>query len=101
MGGSHGCDSGCATILGSGLGRDSQIATNGEKQETNAWLAYQERSLEGLRAYYEYVPAGISKLQYTIRLNSSGSFSLPATRVEAMYAPEMFGETPNVQVIVR
>jgi hypothetical protein len=48
-----------ATILGSGLGRDSQIATNGEKQETNAWLAYQERSLEGLRAYYEYVPAGI------------------------------------------
>ena len=90
-----------ATILGSGLGRDSQIATNGEKQETNAWLAYQERSLEGLRAYYEYVPAGISKLQYTIRLNSSGSFSLPATRVEAMYAPEMFGETPNVQVIVR
>jgi uncharacterized protein YfaS (alpha-2-macroglobulin family) len=90
-----------ATILGSGLGRDSQIATNGEKQETKAWLAYQERSLEGLRAYYEYVPAGISKLQYTIRLNNSGTFSLPATRVEAMYAPEMFGETPNVQVVVR
>jgi len=90
-----------ATILGSGLGRDSQIAINGEKQETKAWLAYQERSLDGLRAYYEYVPAGISKLQYTIRLNNSGTFSLPATRVEAMYAPEMFGETPNVQVVVR
>ncbi|MEI8400871.1 MAG: MG2 domain-containing protein [Alcaligenaceae bacterium] len=90
-----------ATILGSGLGRDSQIATKGEQQETNAWLAYQERSLEALRAYYEYMPAGISKLQYTIRLNSVGTFSLPPSRVEAMYAPEMFGETPNSPVVVR
>jgi hypothetical protein len=90
-----------ATILGSGLGRDSQIATKGEQQEANAWLAYQERSLEALRAYYEFVPAGISKLQYTIRLNSAGTFSLPPSRVEAMYAPEMFGETPNQPVIVR
>lgn len=90
-----------ATILGSGLGRDSQIATKGEQQEANAWLAYQERSLEALKAYYEYVPAGVSKLQYTIRLNSAGTFSLPPSRVEAMYAPEMFGETPNQPVIVR
>jgi uncharacterized protein YfaS (alpha-2-macroglobulin family) len=30
-----------------------------------------------------------------VRLNNEGSFNLPQTRVEAMYAPEMFGESPN------
>jgi hypothetical protein len=90
-----------ATILGSGLGRDSQMATTGEQAQANAWLAFQERGLEALKAYYEYVPQGVSKLQYTIRLNNAGTFSLPASRVEAMYAPEMFGETPNPPVVVR
>jgi uncharacterized protein YfaS (alpha-2-macroglobulin family) len=90
-----------ATILGSGLGRDSQMATTGEQAQANAWLAFQERGLEALKAYYEYVPEGVSKLQYTIRLNNAGTFSLPASRVEAMYAPEMFGETPNPPVVVR
>jgi hypothetical protein len=90
-----------ATILGSGLGRDSQIATKDEQAQASASLAYQERSQEALRAYYEYVPQGVSKLQYTIRLNASGTFSLPPSRVEAMYAPEMFGETPNAAVVVR
>jgi len=28
-------------------------------------------------------------------LNNPGRFELPATRVEALYAPEMFGELPN------
>lgn len=77
------------------------MATTGEQAPTNAWLAFQERGLEALKAYYEYVPEGISKLQYTIRLNNSGTFALPVSRVEAMYAPEMFGETPNSPVVVR
>ena len=34
-------------------------------------------------------------MEYTIRLNNVGEFSLPPSRAEAMYAPEMFGETPN------
>ena len=34
-------------------------------------------------------------LEYTMRLNQSGRFNLPPTRVEALYAPEMFGELPN------
>jgi uncharacterized protein YfaS (alpha-2-macroglobulin family) len=34
-------------------------------------------------------------VEYTIRLNQSGTFQLPATRVEALYFPEMFGEIPN------
>jgi uncharacterized protein YfaS (alpha-2-macroglobulin family) len=91
---------GGATILGSGLGRDSEIATQGEKIEGYAWAAFEERSFESLRSYYQFLPKGVVKLEYTIRLNNAGEFSLPPSRVEAMYAPEMFGESPNARVRV-
>ena len=92
---------GGATILGSGLGRDSQIATQGEKARSGAgWPAFEERSFEAFRSYYEYLPKGVAKLEYTVRLNNVGDFALPTSRVEAMYAPEMFGEVPNARVKV-
>ena len=91
---------GGATILGSGLGRDSEIATRNEKSEGDGWPAFEERSFESFRSYYEYLPKGVVKMQYTIRLNNVGEFSLPPSRVEAMYAPEMFGEMPNARVRV-
>lgn len=84
-----------ATILGSGLGGDSKLLVKGEKQEGWVWPAYEERRFEAFRAYYEYVPKGHWSFEYTIRLNNPGQFELPATRVEALYAPEMFGELPN------
>jgi uncharacterized protein YfaS (alpha-2-macroglobulin family) len=39
-------------------------------------------------------------MEYTVRLNNVGDFALPPSRVEAMYAPEMFGEVPNARVQV-
>ncbi|RFO95499.1 alpha-2-macroglobulin [Rhodoferax lacus] len=89
-----------ATILGSGLGRDSEIATQGEKAQGAGWAAFEERSFESFRSYYQYLPKGGVKMEYTVRLNNVGSFSLPPSRVEAMYAPEMFGEFPNAKVRV-
>jgi alpha-2-macroglobulin len=83
------------TLLGMGLGRDSEILTQGEERKGRAWPAFEERSFEAFRAYYEYVPKGNWMVEYTIRLNQSGIFQLPATRVEALYFPEMFGEIPN------
>ena len=91
---------GGATILGSGLGRDSQIATSGEKKSGAGWPAFEERSFEAFRSYYEYLPKGVVKMEYTVRLNNVGDFALPPSRVEAMYAPEMFGEVPNARVKV-
>jgi alpha-2-macroglobulin len=91
---------GGSTILGGGLGRDSEIAAQGERSKGSAWSAFEERSFESFRAYYEYVPKGTFKLEYTVRLNNVGEFAMPPTRVEAMYAPEMFGETPNARVKV-
>lgn len=39
-------------------------------------------------------------MEYTIRLNNVDEFSLPPSRVEAMYAPEIFGEAPNSKIRV-
>ena len=90
-----------ATILGAGLGRDSQILTSGERADNRrAWPAFEERSFEAFRAYYEYVPKGNWAVEYTLRFNNEGLFQLPATRVEALYAPEMLGEIPNAPVEV-
>ncbi len=84
-----------ATLLGAGLGRDSAIATRGEKREGRAWPAYEERAADAWRGYYDWMPRGKQVVEYTLRLNTSGRFGLPPTRVEAMYAPESFGERPN------
>lgn len=86
-----------ASHLGTGLGRDSAIATSGEKIDTESfvWPIYAERAFDAFRAYYDYVPKGTFEIEYTIRLNQSGTFQLPATRVDALYEPEMFGELPN------
>lgn len=91
---------GGATILGSGLGRDSEIATRTERKSGDAWAAFEERSFESFRSYYEFLPKGVAKMEYTIRLNNVGDFALPPARVEAMYAPEMFGELPNARIRV-
>ena len=86
---------GGAAMLGTGLGNDDQISTGSEKDDERGWLAYQARSFEAFRAYYRYLPKGAFSIEYTMRLNNPGHFGLPQTRVEAMYAPEMFGESPN------
>jgi uncharacterized protein YfaS (alpha-2-macroglobulin family) len=86
-----------ASHLGTGLGRDSAIATSGEKIDTESfvWPIYSERAFDAFRAYYDYVPKGTFELEYTIRLNQSGTFQLPATHVGALYKPDMLGELPN------
>jgi hypothetical protein len=90
-----------ATVMGGGLGRDSAIATLGERREGSGWLAFEERTADAWRAYYEWLPRGRHVVEYTLRLNASGRFQLPPTRVEAMYAPEVFGEWPNTELEVR
>jgi uncharacterized protein YfaS (alpha-2-macroglobulin family) len=89
-----------ASLLGSGLGRDSAALTQGERREGYLLAAYEERTFDVFRAYYRYVPKGTFTVAYTLRYNNAGSFQLPATRVEAMYTPEMFGERPNAAVTV-
>jgi alpha-2-macroglobulin len=84
-----------ASHLGAGLGGQSRLGSRGEERSNRVRPAFVERGFEGFRAYYAYVPKGRFAVEYTVRLNQSGTFQLPATRVEALYAPEMFGERPN------
>ncbi len=91
---------GGATALGSGLGGQSRILQRGERREGWVWPAFEERRFEAFRAYYRFVPKGKWTVEYTVRLNNPGTFLLPATRVEALYAPEMLGEFPNAAMVV-
>ena len=85
-----------ATILGSGLGRDSAVAGAGAPAEAagRALVAFDERGFESFRRYFEFLPRGRHVVEYTVRLNQPGRFGLPPTRAEAMYAPEVHGELP-------
>ena len=89
-----------ARILGDGDGRDSSIGTMNENLPDEFSPSFVERSFSAYRAYYAWLPKGKFSLSYTLRLNNAGDFALPATRVEAMYAPDVFGETPNARVKV-
>lgn len=86
-----------ASILAASGKRGSALLTQteGDNLDGNAWPAWQERLFDSYRAYYEWLPRGRHTVEYTLRLNSDGVFNLPPTRVEAMYAPERHGETPN------
>jgi hypothetical protein len=90
-----------AAVLGSGLGRDSALATQGEQRRGAGWPAWEERGPDHFRAYWRWLSRGRHVVEYTLRLNSAGRFALPPTRVEAMYAPENFGEAPNPALEVR
>jgi uncharacterized protein YfaS (alpha-2-macroglobulin family) len=92
-----------ATVLGSGLGRDSAIAAaaGAAQPQGAAWLAYEERSFDSVRAYDSFVPKGVFSYSYTLRLNNPGLFQQPPSRVEAMYAPDMQGQFPNAALEVR
>lgn len=90
-----------ATHLGRSLSRESKLARHGEVQA--GWLqpSYVERSTESYRAYFHYVPRGRWSVEYSVRLNNAGDLKLPPARVEAMYAPEVFGEGTAQRMKVR
>lgn len=89
-----------ATVLGGGLARDSVAAQSGEKRGGVVSPVFEERAQEAFRAYYDYAPKGRWMVEYTLRLNQDGEFNLPPTRVEAMYAPDVFGALPNAAMKV-
>ncbi len=61
-----------------------------------SWATAIERKAELVRFYQEWFPAESQVLEYTVRFNQAGTYKLPATRVEAMYSPELFAELPEM-----
>jgi len=87
-----------ATIVGDLGGQSSMLAevtgTDGVQP------SYVERGREAWRGYFAWVPRGSFTVAYTMRLNGAGRFSLPPTRVEAMYSPAIRAQVPNAPVTV-
>ncbi|MDI1302141.1 MAG: MG2 domain-containing protein [bacterium] len=92
-----------ASLLGRGLGRDSELLKR-KAGKYSMWVRdpdFAEYKQDSYRGYYARVDKGMIAVAYVMRLNQSGDFRLPPTRVEAMYAPEMFGMAPNENWIVK
>ena len=88
-----------ARILGANLGRDSLIDDNHSTAKGN-WPAFEERRFDRYTAYFDRIRAGEFIVEYVVQLNSVGRFGLPPTRVESLYAPEVFAEIPNASIVV-
>lgn len=81
-----------ARILGSGLGNDSTLLVDDRGHLAPTFV---ERGDDAWRGYFARLPRGRWQVGYTVRYQASGRFGLPPTRVEAMYAPEVYGAWPN------
>ncbi|NML07222.1 MG2 domain-containing protein [Sphingomonas sp. G-3-2-10] len=88
-----------ATVV-SNLGGQSQMLGEAAGSGSGVQPSYIERGRDNWRAYFGWVPRGSFTVSYVMRLNAAGTFSLPATRVEAMYSPEIRSQVPNQAVTV-
>ncbi|MEY4270975.1 MAG: hypothetical protein RLZZ58_2191, partial [Pseudomonadota bacterium] len=87
-----------ATVI-SALGGQSELLAR-EADGSDSWPSYTERGNDAWRAYFEWMDGGTHSIEYVMRLNGSGRFTLPATRVEAMYSPEIRAQWPNAPLTV-
>jgi len=88
-----------SVILGTGLGRNPDFR-EASTSDSSYYLSFQERGFSSYKAYYEYLPGGKYFLEYNLRINQEGKFTLPPTRAEAMYSPDIYGEIPNGEWVV-
>ncbi|MCS6899014.1 MAG: hypothetical protein RMJ98_04935 [Myxococcales bacterium] len=55
-----------------------------------AWEAY-ERMPQ--KRWLDHLPSGVHRWSYAARASTAGTFVASPTRMEEMYAPEVFGRT--------
>ncbi|CAN5819724.1 MG2 domain-containing protein [soil metagenome] len=87
-----------ATIIGDLGGQSSMLGQ--VTGSDGVQPSYVERGNDSWRGYFAWVPAGKFTVAYTLRLNAAGRFSLPPSRVEAMYSPAIRAQLPNAPVTV-
>ena len=83
-----------ATIVGN-LGGQSEMLVAEANGGSDWQPSYIERGRDSWRGHYAWMPAGTHVVEYVVRLNGSGRFTLPPTRVEALYSPAIRGQWPN------
>jgi alpha-2-macroglobulin len=90
-----------ATIIGDMGGQSGILAQLGSGGGEGVTPSYVERGRDAWRGYFDWVPAGRFTVSYAVRLNGTGRFNLPPTRVEAMYSPDIRAQVPNRGIEVR
>jgi alpha-2-macroglobulin len=64
------------------------------------WYEFQQFRDDRSEAFTTYLPGGVYDYSYVARATTPGSFIVPPSRAEEMYAPETFGRTSTDRVIV-
>ncbi len=75
-----------------------------DQQEEQPWWAgftHVEKRDDRVLLFADYLNAGVHTYTYLARITSKGSFSLPPTKAEEMYTPEVFGRTVSKVVRVK
>ena len=91
-----------AQASGGGGVRFGATDADGKRWEIQAGVsaAYVEAGRDAWRAYFDWVPRGRFVVSYVVRLNGTGRFALPPSRVEAMYSPAINAQLPNAPVAI-
>jgi alpha-2-macroglobulin len=64
------------------------------------WYDFQQFRDDRSEAFTTFLPAGVYDYSYIARATTPGSFVVPPTRAEEMYAPETFGRTSTDRVVI-
>ena len=64
------------------------------------WYEHEQLRDDRAEAFTTFLPAGTYTYSYVARATTPGTFVVPPTRAEEMYAPETFGRTATDRVIV-
>jgi len=93
-----------ATVIGDRANQSQILAGEAGEGEGEAGRslqpAYVERGQESWRGFYDWMPRGRFVTEYVVRLNAPGRFTLPPTRVEAIYAPAIRAQLPNAPMTI-
>jgi uncharacterized protein YfaS (alpha-2-macroglobulin family) len=81
------------------LGGRSELLAEGEAN-AGQYPDWVERRTGLYRAYWQQLGSAPVTVEYRIRLGSSGRFTLPPTRAEAMYAPDINALLPGSTLVV-
>jgi uncharacterized protein YfaS (alpha-2-macroglobulin family) len=64
------------------------------------WFDHQNLRDDRAEAFATYLPAGVYDYTYVATATTPGTFVVPPTRAEEMYAPETFGRASTETVVV-
>ena len=64
------------------------------------WYQYEQLRSDRTEAFTTLLPAGVYSYEYSARATTPGTFVVPPTRAEEMYAPETFGRSATDKVVI-